>query len=216
MNPAFHPALQASCERLLSESEMISEERRERLKALSDYIRGKLEDGQPVRLVVICTHNSRRSQMGQLWLWAAARWFGLERVESFSGGTEATAFHPNAVAALQRAGFGIEARGKGTNPTYAVTLGPDLPVLQCFSKTYDHPANPRQGFAAIMVCSEADAGCPFVPGAETRFSLPYEDPKAYDGHPDEQAAYDERVRQIGREMLWAVQQAAGRGFSVDR
>ncbi len=208
MNPSFFPALQAQCERLLSESELIPEARHERLKALSDYIRRKLKTGRPVRLVVICTHNSRRSHIGQLWLWAGARWFGLEKVETFSGGTEATAFHPNAVAAMERAGFAIETRGKSTNPTYVVALGPELPTVQCFSKTFDHPANPRQGFAAVMVCSEADAGCPFVPGAEARFSLPYEDPKAFDGLPEEQTAYDERVRQIGREMLWAVQQAA--------
>ena len=50
-----------------------------------------------------------------------------------------------------------------------------------FSKHYGDPANPQQGFAALMVCGEADAACPFVKGAALRVSMPYLDPKIYDG-----------------------------------
>jgi arsenate reductase len=56
-----------------------------------------------------------------------------------------------------------------------------------------------------MTCTHADENCPFIPGA-TRISLPYEDPKAFDGTPEEEAIYAERCRQIARELLFAFSQ----------
>jgi arsenate reductase len=127
-------------------------------------------------------------------------------VATYSGGTEATAFNARAVAAMRRAGFSIsEAEGK--NPRYVVSLGEGLGEMTIFSKKFNDPANPQRGFAAIMVCSDADAACPFVPGADFRLAIPYEDPKKSDGTPDEAATYDERCRQIGREMLFALRHA---------
>ena len=80
--------------------------------------------------------------------------------------------------------------------------------MSLFSKTYDSPPNPKDGFAAIMVCTEADAECPFVPGAEARFAIPFDDPKAFDSTARETAEYDETVRQIGLEMFYAMRHAA--------
>ena len=133
----------------------------------------------------------------------AAAYFGLHDIAPFSGGTEATAFHPRAVAALKRAGFQID-HADGDNPRYRVAFSDDAPPVQTYSKTFDDAANPRQGFAAIMTCAEADAGCPLVPGAEFRLALTYDDPKEADGTPQEAARYDERVRQIGRELFYAL------------
>jgi hypothetical protein len=45
---------------------------------------------------------------------------------------------------------------------------------------------------------------PFIPGAEMRLALTYEDPKAADNTPEEAQRYDERVRQIGREIFYAM------------
>jgi hypothetical protein len=73
----------------------------------------------------------------------------------------------------------------------------------CFSKTYDDAANPRQGFAAIMTCSDAEQNCPFVPGTELRIGTTYNDPKASDGTPEQAQVYRERFEQILREMLFA-------------
>ena len=56
-----------------------------------------------------------------------------------------------------------------------------------------------------MTCSDADENCPFIPGAEMRLPLTYEDPKEADDKPEERAVYDERVRQIGREIFYAMQ-----------
>lgn len=190
---------------LLAEQDRITPERKQRLRQLSDYLGAR--QGRPVRLNFICTHNSRRSHIAQVWAATAAAYFGLEGVEAYSGGTEATAFNPRAVAALERAGFRIENPG-GDNPRYRVHYAADRPPLVCFSKTFDDPHNPSQNFAAIMTCSDADENCPFIPGVDLRLPLAYEDPKAADGTPEEAARYDERVRQIGREIGYAFQCAA--------
>jgi len=132
---------------------------------------------------------------------AAAAYFGVDGVRTFSGGTEATAFNPRAVAAIERAGFVVESSG-GNNPHYHVTFADSGPVLECFSKTYDHPCNPREGFAAVMTCSDADEACPVVFGAAMRSPIHYEDPKAADGTPEETSVYDARCLQIATEMLY--------------
>lgn len=184
----------------------IPEARKAILRRLSGYLREEAQAGRKAQLTVICTHNSRRSHMGQLWAAAAAAWYGME-VESYSGGTEATAFHPNAVAALQRAGFVISRKADGKNPVYEARYSENGPALEAFSKRFDDDVNPGRHFAAIMVCSEADEACPFVPGAALRLSLPFEDPKRADGAPEEQQAYDEACRLIAREFCYAMELA---------
>jgi arsenate reductase len=142
--------------------------------------------------------------MSQLWAQTAAAVCGVSNVETFSGGTEATAFNPRAVAALRRAGFAIEPVSDGDNPVYQVRFRPEMTPLRVFSKVYDQPPNPVEGFAAVMTCSAADKGCPVVFGAAERIAIPFEDPKVSDGTEREAAAYDERCRQIAREMLSAL------------
>ena len=198
------PLLHEYIQDLQSEKEQIPTPRREALQQLATHIRQRLTNEGEVRLNFICTHNSRRSHLAQIWAATAAAWYGLERVRTYSGGTEATAFNPRAVAALQRAGFRIESPG-GDNPRYQVSFAENGPVLHCFSKVFDHPENPRTDFAAIMTCSEADENCPFIPGATFRLPLTYADPKEADGTPAETSRYDERVRQIGRELFFAFQ-----------
>ncbi len=196
------PSVRQTLDALLAEGERIPDERKLALDILAAYIAGKRAQGGPVQLVFICTHNSRRSHISQIWAATAAAFYGLGDVRCFSGGTEATAFNPRAVAAMKRTGFLIENPG-GSNPHYHVHFATGAPAVECFSKVYDDPANPRSDFAAVMTCSDADANCPFIPGA-TRIALTYEDPKAADDTPEEAARYDERVRQIGRELLWAM------------
>ncbi len=180
----------------------IPEKRKADLEKVSQYIQDKRNANDPIKLTVICTHNSRRSHMGQLWLLAAAYYYHIDAIFTFSGGTEATAFHPNAVEALRRAGFHIKKVHQEANSLYEVHLGQDLPAVSCFSKLFDHESNPSDGFAAIMVCDEANEACPFIPGAEQRFAISFEDPKAYDGTPQEQEQYDLRCRQIAKEFLY--------------
>ncbi len=209
--PEFYPILASYVESLQHEMEGIPASRKEKLLATAEYIDECLSAGMPVRLTFICTHNSRRSHFGQIWAAAAAAWYGVEGVQTFSGGTEATAFNPRAVAAVERAGFRVDNPG-GDNPRYRVRFSDEAPELECFSKTYDDPHNPRRYFAAIMTCSDADENCPFIPGAAFRAPLTYEDPKAADGTPQEAARYDERCRQIAREMFFIFEKVEGGRF----
>ncbi len=158
-------------------------------------------------MIFICTHNSRRSHMGQIWAQVLAEHFGIEGVNTYSGGTEATAFHPNAVTGLGKSGLVISSDEAETNPRYNVSWNEEGPQLSgVFSKKFSHEVNPQQGFLAIMVCSSADEACPFVPGAESRVAIPYDDPKAFDGTSQEAAKYEERSIQIARELAWMYQQ----------
>ena len=163
------------------------------------------------RLNFICTHNSRRSHFGQVWAQVGAHHFGIDSlVQTYSGGTEATAFNERAVGALRRAGLDIHPAAISDNPRYAVHYAADRTPMVCFSKKYDDAsANPTSGFAAVMTCAQADRGCPVVYGSAARFSTPYEDPKASDGSPEERDTYDERCAQIAREMLYVMSRAAG-------
>ncbi len=200
----FNTKLHNYCTSLTTEFDQIDPARKADLEAISNYIIQKRQAGEAVKVTVICTHNSRRSHMGQLWLEAAAAWYGVAEVHGFSGGTEATAFNHRAVAAMQRAGFQIETPDKNSNPRYHVTLSAaDSPRI-LFSKRYDDAVNPAQGFAAVMVCTDADEACPIVPGAEKRFAIPYDDPKHFDDTPQESAKYDERCRQIAREFFYMM------------
>lgn len=164
------------------------------------------EEGAQV--LFICTHNSRRSHLCQVWAQTGADRFGLEGVRTYSGETEATAFNERAAAALERAGFEVE-RGEGwENPVYRVRAGAGGRVMECSSKVFDAAPNPTSGFIAVMTCSSADRACPYVAGADQRIALPYEDPRLSDGTPEETATYDERCAEIACDILWVMRRAA--------
>ncbi len=200
---AFHKDLRNYLQHIESEFREIPDARIETLRELGDYVISSLENDGKAQLVFICTHNSRRSQFGQLWAITAARCYGVRHIQTFSGGTGSTAFNPRAVAALVRAGFQAEKRaGSDDNPQYSITSGKNIPDITMYSKRYDDEANPDSRFCAIMVCTEADEACPVVPGAEERISIPYDDPKYFDDTTKETAKYDERCRQFAREMFY--------------
>lgn len=189
------------------EFDQIPETRREELKQVADYIRSRLANGQSAKLIFICTHNSRRSHFSQIWAQVAADVYGLHDVQTFSGGTEATAFNPRAVASLVRSGLKIESHDASLlNPIYSVRHADDIPAQQCYSKVFNQPPNPASGFCAVMTCSQADDACPLVMGCDLRSPIPLDDPKAADDTPEESATYDERSRQICREMMFMMAQ----------
>ena len=194
-------------ERVVPLMSAIPEERRESLDLIAAFVKERQAAGTTADLTFICTHNSRRSHLSQLWAATAAWAHGLDHVRTYSGGTEATAFNPRAVAAVERAGFQV-VKGEGRNPAYEVSFAEDRDPERCWSKVYDDPANPQEGFCAVMTCSEADANCPIVRGALDRVSLPYVDPKEADDTPEEASRYDERCLQIAAELWYVMQQAA--------
>lgn len=200
------PTLQSTIEKLKSEFSQIPDDRKPLLNELTDFISQKIKSNQTVNLNFICTHNSRRSHISQVWAQAAAAYFGVNNVQCYSGGTEATAFNPRAVKAMQDAGFDIQVFKDGTNPIYKVRFAHDSSPLTVFSKKFDDDFNPKKDFAAVMTCSHADENCPLVTGATKRIALTYNDPKDFDGTPLEAAKYSERVHEIGREILYAFSQ----------
>lgn len=198
--------LDVNAEQLVQEFERIPAQRKELLLQLTQFVQGKVKAGQPIYLNFICTHNSRRSHISQLWAQAAAHYYGIENVSCFSGGTEATAFNPRAVTAMQEAGFHITKTKDGDNPVYEVHFTEGVKPVIAFSKKYDDTFNPARDFAAVMTCSHADENCPLVLGASARIALTYNDPKEFDGTPLEAAKYAERVHEIGREIFYAFSQ----------
>ena len=183
----------------------ISEERKQTLQEVAKYISKDLNEKDSVKLNFICTHNSRRSHLAQIWTQTASNYYEKEGVETYSGGTEATAFNPRAVAAIECAGFHVK-NTVGENPRYEVKFSEDAEPMICFSKKFDDPVNPDKNFAAIMTCSDADENCPFVPGTSFRKAVTYHDPKESDGTDHEKKTYDERCRQIGTEMFYMMSQ----------
>lgn len=183
--------------------ELIPNERKELLIQFAEYISNKLKNEKEVNLTFICTHNSRRSHISQIWAQTAAEYYNIPNVKCYSGGTEATAFNPRAVNAMRKAGFKIDKKDDSENPIYLVYYSDNKEPIECFSKVYSDEYNPQKEFAAIMTCSDADENCPVVLGADERFPIRYEDPKKFDDTPLEMEKYRERSEQIAIEMLYA-------------
>jgi arsenate reductase len=170
------------------------------LLPLADYIQNKVSANEEIRLNFICTHNSRRSHLSQIWSQTMAFHFGIKNVFCYSGGTEATALFPKVAETLTNQGFQIQKLSQEQNPMYAVKFDDNEHPIIGFSKTYFNDFNPKSNFAAIMTCSNADEGCPMVFGAEARFPIKYDDPKAFDGTEVMNEKYAERSLQIASEM----------------
>ncbi|MBF7091350.1 protein-tyrosine-phosphatase [Flavobacterium sp. ALJ2] len=184
----------------------ITDERKNLLLSLIVYIQDRVNSLQEIRLSFICTHNSRRSHLAQVWAQTAAAHFGIKNVSCYSGGTEATALFPVVAITLKESGFKIETISEGQNPVYSIKFASNEHPIIGFSKAYDASFNPENKFAAIMTCSKADNGCPFITGAEKRIPITYDDPKAFDNTPQQFEKYQERSVQIATEMFYVFSQ----------
>ncbi len=184
----------------------ISEQRRKVLQPLVDYIQAKVNEGLEIRLNFICTHNSRRSHLSQIWARVAAYWFDIGYVSCYSGGTEATALYTAVKDTLESQGFKIITLAPASNPIYAIKYDADMDAIISFSKVYDHPFNPLDGYAAIMTCSDADQNCPAISGAEKRIPISFTDPKISDGTPEQLEVYANKSLEIAGEMFYVFSQ----------
>jgi len=180
----------------------ISTERKQILQPLIDYLKEKSKSNTPIRLNFICTHNSRRSHLSQIWAQTMAAYFNVSNVSTYSGGTEATAMFPKVGETLINQGFKIDKLSEGSNPVYSIKHSENEPAVIAFSKTYGDAFNPASEFAAIMTCSSADEGCPMVFGCDKRIAITYDDPKKSDGTPQQTETYLERSLQIATEMKY--------------
>jgi len=184
----------------------LNQERKAILQPLVAFLQKSTATKESIRLNFICTHNSRRSHLSQIWAQTMAHYFGIDKVSCYSSGTEATAVYPKIIETLQAVGFEISAIQAATNSVYAIKFDANEAPIIGFSKTIDAPFNPQSEFAAIMTCTQADLGCPFVAGASVRISLPFEDPKAFDNSPDVLVHYEARSRQIATELFYVFSQ----------
>ncbi|UOU96694.1 hypothetical protein MUU74_09300 [Chryseobacterium daecheongense] len=184
----------------------ISEERKDVLQPLIDFIQQKVQTKKSVNLNFICTHNSRRSHLSQAWAQTASTYYKIPDVQCYSGGTEVTALFPKVAETLEAQGFLVLKISNTDNPVYAIRYNEDSFPIIGFSKKYDHPFNPETGFAAIMTCSQADNGCPFIAGAEKRIPVTFEDPKISDNTPQQTQVYKDRSLQIAAEMFYVFSQ----------
>lgn len=179
----------------------ISEDRRQLLINIADKIIEEYKKKGFLNLNFICTHNSRRSQMGQVWAFFAAEYFTIKDIRSFSGGTEVTAFHRNTVKCLQKVGFEFSVLDfSHQNPKYLITFNGTEKSMIGFSKTYDEKIN-ELPYIAITTCDSADQNCPFIPDAIYRFHLPYTDPKNFENTEFQQEKYLETCKKIAAEIF---------------
>jgi hypothetical protein len=215
------PGVAAHAAYLTTTFDMIDEAHREAGARLVDWIVANYRPGRPLEATMICTANTRRSTLGAVMGNIAADFYGMPEIRFHSGGTAPTAINPRTLAALRAIGVAIEAAGteaprgepQTPNPVYRIRWGgpgdAGAEMLE-FSKRYADPSNPREGFAALMVCGEADASCPAVRGASVRIAMPYLDPKIYDEGAYETLKYAERRDDIGRLMMAVLMQARNR------
>lgn len=180
----------------------VSEDRRAILQPLIDYLKEKIKDNTPIRLNFICTHNSRRSHLSQVWAQTMAAYYNINKVSCYSGGTEATAMFPKVDETLTNQGFQILKLSEEKNPVYSIKFAENEPSIIAFSKQFSDDFNPASEFAAIMTCSSADQGCPMVFGCDKRVAVTYEDPKKSDGTPQQTETYFKRSLQIATEMKY--------------
>tara|TARA_Y100001970_G_C14172891_1_gene825181 strand:+ start:114 stop:776 length:663 start_codon:yes stop_codon:yes gene_type:complete len=168
---------------------------------VSKYINENILKNQKVNLMFICTHNSRRSQLAQVWSYVAFNYYKLEKIKVFSGGTEVDKFNSNAIYSLINAGLIIKKINKNE---FLVKTCQQEKGLKCYSKQYNSENNPKNNFIAIMTCSDADKKCPVLKGANKKIVLPYKDPKVSEGLENEKKTYDQSCFYIAKEMFFIM------------
>ena len=178
----------------------IANSRKEILEILIKYIIGKIENNKQVNLNFICTHNSRRSQFCQIWSSTASQYYNIP-VNCYSGGTEITECNKRVIKSIINNGFLVTGNDKNKNPEYLVAINANK-TIKLFSKLCNKSINDDRPFAAVMTCSDADKNCPYIPGAEKRIPLKYDDPKEFDNTTLEIKKYEECSYNIASEIFY--------------
>ena len=185
----------------------IRDSRKKKLGILIKYVLEKFKNNQDVNFNFICTHNSRRSQFCQIWSHTASHYFNVP-VNSHSGGIEITECNERVISSIKNSGFLVSSNSKNKNPEYSISIGDNYKTLKMFSKLFNKSINSDISFAAVMVCSDADKNCPYIPGAEKLISLPYHDPKVFDDTPREIKKYEECSHKIASEIFYVFNEVS--------
>ncbi len=201
--------LRPAVKKATSEFDQIGNERRKQLEEVAAFMRKRLDDGKTADIMTICTHNSRRSHLSQVWAQTAAYFYGLSGVTTYSGGIEVTACNYRTIRALRRAGFSAVRVTEGENPVYLIQYSENQAPIKAYSKLFHVDENPQKDFVAMFVCDHASESCPLVKEAGLRSPIFYDDPKASDGTPAEDASYDASSQRIAREMFYLMSKVSG-------
>lgn len=219
----LHPEIVAYFDYLTTRFDGISPEHEKAARQLAAWLSAGASSSTERAVLVVCTGNSRRSVLGAALGNMASTYYDLSSVRFLSAGRRPTALNPRAASALERIGVEIRATGElaqsgpssEPNPKYLLHFGGSgatqerLRAVE-YSKSLSEAAPPFP-FAALLVCNEADASCPTVPGAAIRIAAPFDDPKAFDGSPFEPREYDRARDEIGRVILYAALLARRQG-----
>ncbi len=198
MNDAIYDKLTSWIANLPIEN--IDVNRMDMLTEIGKNLREHLAVKKQFNLHFLCTHNSRRSQMAQALGQLMASFFDLP-ISCFSGGTEVTAFHPNAIQCLRAIGFQIyEKENIGNQSTFQVNFSDQENGAIMWSKLIDDPRNPKEDFIAMFTCDQAAEACPIVFGSLQNIKLNYQDPKIYDSLKNAHKAYVKCAIKIASEL----------------
>lgn len=126
------------------------------------------------KVLVLCTGNSCRSQMGEGWL----RHDLGDRVEAYSAGTKPSFVHPRAVDVMGEAGVDLSSH---TSKSVEGLRGVAFDLV-------------------VTVCDSAREACPVFPGAKRTVHRAFDDP-AHAGTGDEALPVFRRVRDEIRAVL---------------
>lgn len=116
-----------------------------------------------VRILLICTHNSARSQMAEGLL----RELSQGQVAVFSAGSHPTQIHPDAIHAMDK--LGIDIRTQAAHP-----------LREYEGQSFDY---------VITVCDKAREICPTFPGDSQQLHWGFLDPVTIDDPRERQAAF---------------------------
>ena len=174
--------------------------RKKELLKLIHYINNKINLDEEININFICTHNSRRSIFSQIWAKVFSDYYGLQKINTFSGGTESTFIPQNVIKTLRLHGFITNRLNQKQNSNYQIIYSLNKNNILIFSKKYTNNLNPSKKFIAVMTCSSAKENCPFISGSEKIISLSYDDPKKYDNLNEPIKMYLNVSNQIATDM----------------
>jgi arsenate reductase (thioredoxin) len=127
------------------------------------------------RVLVLCTGNSARSQMGE----GLFRHEGGDDYEIFSAGTSPSQVRPEAIAAMREVGIDISRQRSKSVGEFA-------------GQSFDY---------VITVCDNARDNCPVFPAGTQQLHWSLEDPAAAEGTEEERLAAFRRIRDELRDRV---------------
>ncbi|HSZ72973.1 MAG TPA: hypothetical protein VK750_09880 [Cytophagaceae bacterium] len=171
----IYSKIDAFLKQAIENFDLIPQERKVLLEQIAAYVQEGMDKNAQVGLLYACIHNSRRSQLGQVWGKVAASYFGHYTIQTYSGGSESKALSPNVVDVLNEVGFKITRDRVSNNPLYSISYDDDQDKITCFSKKYNDITNPKKMFVAILTCAATDPDCPDIMEADLKIITTYED-----------------------------------------